>query len=57
MERDIGTIDTGTALAVVAGTETTVAMEDSASLVKDGVDFAVAEAGRCGCLAWVICAT
>ena len=57
MERDIGTIDTGTALAVVAGTETTVAMKDSASLVKDGVDFAVAEAGRCGCLAWVICAT
>ena len=60
MERDIGKIDTGTALAVAAGTEIMVAMvgmEGSASLVKDAGDFAVAGAGRCGCLARGIYAT
>jgi hypothetical protein len=57
VERDIGKIDTGTALAVAAGTEIMVAMEGSASLVKDAGDFAVAGAGRCGCLARGIYAT
>jgi hypothetical protein len=56
-ERDIGKIDTGTALAVAVGMEIMVATEGSASLVKGAGDFAVAGAERCGCLARVTCAT
>jgi hypothetical protein len=57
VERDIGTINIGTALAVAVGMEIMVAMAGSATLVKGAEDFAVAGAGRCGCLARVTCDT
>ncbi len=54
VERDKGTIDIGTALAVAVDMAVMVATEVLATL-KDAEGFAVAGAERCGCLARVIC--
>jgi hypothetical protein len=52
VERDIGKIDIGMALAVAVGMAVTGI---SVTLAKGGVDFVAAGEARCGCSAREIC--